>query len=119
MKKPFALLLAAAFGASLLPANTADSYETTQEMMAYCDGTSELGVGGEDFCTGYISGILDTVALERELNATPFFCLPTDGVTVNEALVVLESYARRNPAEYSEDFLGTFYLAMEEKYPCY
>lgn len=101
-----------------VPALAQGAYETTSEMLAYCDGSSELGIDGEVFCTGYISGLLDTHRLMQDLTGMPFYCLPQAGITVNEALVIIESYARRNPGEYDQGFMSTAFLAFADKYPC-
>jgi len=119
MKKtvPLAFLLSLAAGMAPFAANA--QMETTTEMLTYCDGTSSGGQANADFCTGYISGVLDTARWEGELREDEIFCFPTEGLTVSEAITVVESYARRNPDEYAETFLSTFYFAMLEKYPCY
>lgn len=93
-------------------------FETTTEMLALCGGFSDQGPAGQDFCEGYLSGVLDAAALEDQSRETPLFCFPPDGVTVSEAIATVESYARQHPDSYDRDFLSTIYMAMLEKYPC-
>ena len=117
MRKFFTYAFVVVCGLGLYPLTASAQLETTNEMLSLCDGTS-TGTFGEDFCTGYLSGVLDTAALEGELREDPIFCFPINGVTVNEAIAIIESYSRRNPSVYEEEFLATMYFAMLEKYPC-
>jgi Rap1a immunity proteins len=100
------------------PAPGAGAAETTREMLSYCQRSTANPVEDENFCVGYLSGVLDTQTLIKNLGNLRYYCLPSSGVTVNEAQALLESYVARYPSDMDEDFLGTFFLALKERYPC-
>lgn len=119
MKKPIAmygLWLTLAWPAAMPSEALA---ETTREMLSFCQRTSAAPVADENFCVGYLSGLLDTQVLIRSLGNTRYYCLPEGGISVNETQALFESYVSRYPEDMEEDALGTIFLALAERYPCY
>ncbi|HXV73795.1 MAG TPA: Rap1a/Tai family immunity protein [Sphingomonadales bacterium] len=110
--------LGLAFFVSVFEPGTAKA-ETTREMLSFCQRTSANAVLDESFCLGYISGVLDTQSLILELGNSRYYCLPTNGISVNEAQALVESYSARYPEDMEKDFLGTLFLTLAERYPCY
>jgi len=118
MKRIFISVLAGLLCLQAPMALGQETEHTTNQMLSFCDGTSEFGIEGEAYCTGYVNAILDMGIIWELLGTDPFFCSPEIGISANEALVAVESFARRNPEQYEELFLLSLLLALSEKYPC-
>jgi hypothetical protein len=90
-----------------------EQFYTGHKLFSYCTGTEELQL----VCSGYVSGVLDTLAIYRNLLKRGIVCLP-GSVTMGEAKDVVVNWLRAHPEERQFTAAGSVTAALQETFPC-
>jgi hypothetical protein len=70
------------------------------------------------YCAGFVSGIMETSILYRELHRGPLICAPDDQVTSNQAVRIVVKYLEANPEHLHESASMLTTLALGKAFPC-
>jgi hypothetical protein len=70
------------------------------------------------WCVGYVSGILDGLAIMRWKGGTTPVCLPTDGVENEQAVRIVVKFLRENPKMLHETGRSLVVAALGEAFAC-
>jgi hypothetical protein len=81
-------------------------------LYAQCNGAD---AGGEPFCVGFISGVIDTV--EMAMDVKPY-CVRGTGATRGQLLDVFRKYLQENPQTRHESAAMLLVLALKQAFPC-
>jgi hypothetical protein len=87
-------------------ASAQDAAGKVEDLVRKC--TDEPSVGGTDlekiktvmdfgFCTGFFAGILDTNSFIGALLGRPLFCIPQDGISIDQAIKIFLKSAQDHP----------------------
>lgn len=97
------------------------AYGTSHELVRDCTVTATTPE--EAFrrmrCTGYVSGVLDSYGVVRDLyQNVRIYCGPGGGMTVEATLAALVTWLRRSPDRAAMPARSGLLLALREQYPC-
>lgn len=71
------------------------------------------------YCSSYVEGFLDGIALTAETTrATKNVCLPSSGITSEQAIRIFVKYLRSNPEVLHESGRSSLYIALAKAFPC-
>jgi hypothetical protein len=70
------------------------------------------------YCTDYVSGFLDGLALVNTMNQTLNICLPNAGITNDQAVRIVVKYLRDNPAELHKTARSSLLVSFALAFPC-
>lgn len=76
------------------------------------------------YCTGYISGAMDFIALMPAVTGDavtgdrPYVCLPQGGITNEQAARLFVKYLQENTVPLKESVRMTLFIAIVHAYPC-
>lgn len=95
---------------------------TGEQLLRACTGNiknPQEGTG-KAFCLGYLSGYLDSYMISSEVhtNDRKLFCLPAQGISSNEASLIVIEYLQKNPAKLQQSARSSIILAFIQKFPC-
>jgi hypothetical protein len=99
----------------------ASSTERTDQLLWECEGKQprEMPEAGLISCSRYIDGILDMQAVMMGLGgASPLFCLPKSGVSVDEAMKIFIKWANEHPEELHKTARVSVVVALNAAFPC-
>lgn len=74
---------------------------------------------GAVYCTGYLSGFMDSHVME--INAKPkkpLYCLPETGLTNNKMAHILTAYFKKHPERSQESARLQVVSALLQSFPC-
>jgi hypothetical protein len=97
------------------------SAERTDQLLWECQGKqpSEMPEAGLLSCSRYIDGILDMQAVMIGLGGSfPLFCLPSPGVSVDEAMRIFIKWADQHPGELQKPARVSVVVALNAAFPC-
>jgi hypothetical protein len=97
------------------------SAERTDQLLWECQGKqpAEMPEAGLLSCSRYIDGILDMQSVMIGLGgASPLFCLPNSGVSVDDATKVFIEWANEHPAELHKPARVSIVVALNAAFPC-
>lgn len=70
-------------------------------------------------CLGYINGVLDMHAMMVAFaKSKAMFCLPPEGVTIDQAHKIFVKWASDNPKELHQLARSSVMLALKQAFPC-
>lgn len=101
----------------------ASSTERTDELLWQCEGKQPTVAAawiGQLSCARYIDGILDmhSIMTGGANAALPLFCLPSRGVSVDQAMKIFVKWANNNPEKLHTTARISVVLAMSRSFPC-
>lgn len=74
------------------------------------------------YCIGYIAGFLDTYMLTLALHDVRMhnrlFCLPSEGISLGEAVKTSIKYLQDNPNELNQPARNLLVKAFKQSHPC-
>ena len=109
------------------PCQAQDSAGTMEELVRRCEGrfSTEETVDGvvqntfmTGFCHGYISGILSFNSVVRAIGENALFCVPDQGISVEQGLKVFLKYAEDHPEWLHENSRIHVAAALRLAFPC-
>lgn len=95
-------------------------YSRTEQLFWHCTGRFEKNPEfGMILCAGYIDGMLEMHSVAVGLaGAKPFFCVPKDGISIDQAKRVFIKWVERNPNQMHESARVSVVVALAEAFPC-
>ena len=70
------------------------------------------------YCAGFMRGAIDSWRIAVELGGRAHFCLPDQGVTVGDAVVLLGRFVEANEASARMPAAAVLLVALRRAYPC-
>ena len=107
------LLIASSFAAA--------AEKTGLDFLRECEGRgTPASQVGQLTCAAYLSGFIDSHALVlAQLPATwPRFCLPGEGVQIEQVMLIVTKWLRDNPSKLHESARSSIYIALAKAFPC-
>jgi hypothetical protein len=103
--------------------------ETGAQFLESCGAAERLSDGKEAksneelisaiFCTGYISGFLDSLSVITTVTrANPVICLPSSGITNDQAIRIFLKFLRSNPEVLHESGRTSLAVSLRSAFPC-
>ena len=106
---------------ALCAVSDASADDSTLFLLKQCEGQEPPGdpTGGVLACANYFDGLLSMhQMMVGGGKGTPVFCLPSDGLTLEEVVRVFIKFADDNPTALHEPKNVGALVALEQAYPC-
>ena len=97
-------------------------FNTGNDLLMACDATSETDTNSalkNVLCMGYIAGMIDAIQITfGQYPEIRSFCLPTNGMSINQQVMVVTKYLRENPNQLHETARSSVFIALAKDFPC-
>lgn len=114
MRAVLGVVLAALFACPGL----AHAEQRTDELLRHCEGgADEEGLAKSFYCTGYLGGFMDGLALVDFHGGKLPFCLPK-GLHEGDIEIAFSKWVHAHPANLKETARASIVLALRAEYPC-
>lgn len=105
-----------------------DGSGTMQDMVKKCGGNISKSpnvtqkrvenAAGIAFCDGFFTGLLSANRLSDMIVASPLFCSPEGGISLEQARTIFLKYAQDNPRMGFENASSVASMALMQAFPC-
>jgi hypothetical protein len=98
----------------------ASSTERTDQLLWQCEAKqpTEAPELGTLSCARYIDGIMDMQAVVIGWKGPAFFCLPSSGISVDQAIKIFVKWANEHPEELHKTARMSVLVALNSVFPC-
>lgn len=114
------LFLAILLSFSLGGVTWAASSQRTDQLLWECLGQEPSGKGplGRIACGRYIDGIMDMHSIAVGMNMRPFYCIPSSGISIDQAMRLFIDWAKKHPKELDKTARASVVIALKDAFPC-
>lgn len=95
----------------------AASAERTDQLLSKCTGMV-MGEVGRLSCGRYIDGMMDMHSLFVGAGSKPFFCVPSQGISIDQAMRIFIAWAYQHPKNLHKTPRSSVLIALRDAFPC-
>ena len=93
--------------------------QRTDQFYWRCSGKDQSAEIGMISCAAYIDGLLDMHSMMIKFaKAQSIFCIPSTGISIDQAMRVFNEWVERNPKEMHRSAQGSVLIALQTAFPC-
>ena len=105
-----------------------DSVGRTEELVRRCEGNASVKEQEREtvvenavllgYCSGFFAGILSASPLAERLTGKPLFCLPKDGISIDQSIKIFLKFAQDHPQELHQSARIIVAVSLSLAFPC-
>lgn len=98
--------------------NTAEDMETNCRLLDTMDKNNPVESLNGAMCAGFIVGIHETMALWKGLSPPAPFCLPENGISIDQGRRLFLKFLQENPKDLNRRPALAYIEAIHNAFPC-